>query len=69
MDEIYNGKSMNRIVRKGWENAVEVDNFIITLTTQNRDDPTKQTVVVGCLVGDVRGEIDRDIDYSDPEDE
>ena len=67
LDEIYNGKSMNRIVRKGWENAVEVDNFIITLTTKNSDDPTKQTVVVGCLVGDLRGVIDRFVDYSVPE--
>ncbi len=67
LDEIYNGRSMNRIVRSGWENAVEVDNFIITLTTKNSDDPTKQTVVVGCLVGDLRGVIDRVVDYSDPE--
>ena len=69
LNEIYGGRTMNHNVRLGWEDAVEVENFIITLSTQNPDDPTKQTVVVGCLVGDVRGEIDRDIDYSDPEDE
>lgn len=69
LDEIFSSKSMNRNVRAGWERAVEVENFLITLSTQNSDDPTKQTVVIGCLVGDVRGEIDRYIDYSDPEDE
>ncbi|WP_155838106.1 hypothetical protein [Butyrivibrio sp. FCS014] len=46
-----------------------MENFLITLSTRNNDDPSKQTVVIGCLVGDVRGEIDRYIDYSDPEDE
>ncbi len=69
LNEIFSSKSMNRNVRAGWERAVEVENFLITLSTQNTDDPSKQTVVIGCLVGDVRGEIDRYIDYSDPEDE
>ena len=69
LDEIFSARSMNKNVRAGWDKAVEVENFIITLTTPNADDPSKQTVVIGCLVGDVRGEIDRDIDYSDPEDE
>ncbi len=67
LDEIYNSRSMNKIVRSGWENVVQPENFIITLSTQNGDDKSKQTVVVGCLVGDVRGEIDRYMDYSDPE--
>ncbi len=66
LDEIYDSKSMNKIIRNGWEGAVEEDNFIITLSTTNSNDPTKQTVVVGCLVGDVRGDINRYIDYSDP---
>ena len=67
LDEIYDSKSMNKIVRTGWENAVEVDNFIITLSTENRDDPLRQTVVVGCLVGDAAGKINRVMDYSDPD--
>ena len=69
LDEIYSGRSMNRNIRTGWEDMVEPENFIITLSTKNRDDPGKQTVVVGCLVGDVAGTIDRYMDYSDPEDE
>lgn len=67
LDEIYDEKSMNKLVRDGWEHAVTPENFIITLSTQNRDDPTRQTVVVGCLVGDASGTIDREMDYSDPE--
>ena len=69
LDEIYENKSMNKIVRNGWEKQVEPENFIITLTTHFAEDPSKQVVVVGCLVGDVRGEIDRVMDYSDPESE
>lgn len=69
LDEIYEAKSMNKLVRSGWEGAVEPDNFIITLSTVNQNDPSRQTVVVGCLVGDVRGLIDREVDYTDPADE
>jgi sortase B len=69
LDEIYENRSMNKLVRSGWEGAVEPENFIITLSTQSTDDPSKQTVVVGCLVGDVRGEIDRVVDYSEPDEE
>ena len=66
LDEIYSSRSMNKIIRSGWENAVTPKNFIITLVTQDPADPSKQIVLVGCLVGDVAGTIDRDIDYSDP---
>ena len=45
------------------------ENFLITLTTPSIDEPGKQTVVIGCLVGDVRGDIDRYVDYSEPYDE
>ena len=67
LDEIYSSRNMNKIIRNGWENAVTPKNFIITLTTQDPADPSKQIVLVGCLVGDVAGTIDRDIDYSDPD--
>lgn len=67
LDEIYDSRSMTKNIRTGWENMVEPDNFIITLTTENRDDPSKQVIVVGCLVGDMRGTIDRIVDYSEPE--
>ncbi len=66
LDEVDHGKSMNKMIRTGWEGMVEPDNFIITLTTPNTDDPSKHTVVVGCLVGDVMGTIDREVDYSEP---
>ncbi len=65
LDEIYHNRSMSKQIRSGWENMVQPENFIITLTTKNADDPSKQTVVIGCLVGDLKGKIDRYLDYSD----
>ena len=58
---------MTKNIRSGWENMVEPENCIITLSTQDSNDPTRQTIVVGCLVGDVMGNIDREMDYSEPE--
>ncbi len=69
LDEIFEGRSMNKLIRSGWENSVVPENFIITLSTKNSDDKSKQTVVIGCLVGDAKGVIDRYVDYSDPWDE
>ncbi len=67
LDEIYSGsRSMTKNVRTGWEDAVTPENFIITLSTASREDPGKQIILVGCLVGDLRGTIDRYVDYSDP---
>ena len=66
LDEIYNGRSMNKLIREGSENQVQPENFVITLTTNDLLSG-KQLVVVGCLVGDVTGQIDREIDYGDPE--
>ena len=68
LDEIDSAKSMNKMLRTGWEGAVSPENFIITLTTKDVHDPSKQLVVVGCLVGDARGTIDRVVDYSEPTD-
>ncbi len=67
LDEIYSNRSMNKIIRSGWENALDAENFIITLTTNSSLDPSEQVVVVGCLVGDVQGVIDRYVDYSEPD--
>ncbi len=64
LDEIYQGRSMNKVIRSGWENMVKPENFIITLSTKSASS-SKQTVVVGCLVGDVAGKIDRYVDYGD----
>lgn len=66
LDEIYDGRSMNKLIRSGWENMVQPENFLITLTTKDTLSG-KQLVVVGCLVGDVAGKIDRIMDYGDPE--
>ncbi len=68
LNEIYKGRSMNKLVREGWENQVQPENFLITLTTKDLLS-SKQLVVVGCLVGDVTGQIDRIMDYGDPEED
>jgi sortase B len=67
LDEIDSNKSMNKMLRHGWDGVVDPENFIITLTTKSADDPSKQTVVIGCLVGDAAGTIDRVVDYTDPD--
>ncbi len=69
IDEIYNGKSMNKNIRKGWESGLSPEHFLVTLTTVSPQYPGKQIVVVGCLVGDVAGKIDRESDWSDPDSE
>lgn len=64
IDEIYSGRSMNKNIRSGWETGLEPGHFLLTLTS---DDSDKQTVVIGCLVGDAAGKIDRVIDWEDQE--
>ena len=66
IDEIYDSRSMSKLIRNGWEGTVQPENFLITLSTVNPDSG-KQVVVIGCLVGDVAGTIDRYVDYGDPE--
>ncbi len=67
IDEIYSGKSMNKNIRSGWESGLTPEHFLITLTTDGAGD--KQNVVIGCLVGDAAGQIDRVVDWSDPDNE
>ena len=66
IDEIYESRDMSRLIRNGWEEQVQPENFLVTLSTVNPS-TGKQIVVIGCLVGDVAGTIDRYVDYSDPE--
>lgn len=63
IDEIYSKAGMNGIIREGCESGLSPEHFLITITTDSVTEPGKQTVVVGCLVGDAAGKIDRDIDY------
>ena len=64
IDEIYSGRSMNKNIRSGWETGLEPGHFLLTLTSDGDD---KQIVVIGCLVADAAGKIDRDIDWGVPE--
>lgn len=68
INEIYRKGDDNKIIREGCETGLKPEHFLITLTTDSTDEPGKQTVVIGCLMGDVAGKIDRDVDYGDEED-
>ena len=67
IDEIYNNGDTNKIIREGCETGLSPEHFLITLTTDSAVEPGKQTVVVGCLVGDAAGNINREIDYGNEE--
>lgn len=58
LDDLYNTRVMGMNFRDGWEDLTPY-HFLITLTTQRGDDPEKQFVVLGGLVNDAAGTIDR----------
>ncbi|WP_177223785.1 class B sortase [Butyrivibrio sp. INlla21] len=68
INEIYRKGDDSKIIRDGCETGLKPEHFLITLTTDSIDEPGKQTVVIGCLMGDVAGKIDRDVDYGDEDD-
>jgi len=68
IDEMYSGKSMNKNLRSGWERGITPEHFLITLTTEGYGNGN-QNIVVGCLVADVAGNIDREVDWSYPDNE
>lgn len=69
IDDMYSQRSMTNIIRPGWEQGLSPEHFLLTMTAPSPSDPSKQILVVGCLVGDPAGQIDREIDWSNPEDE
>lgn len=70
LDDMKHNWTTRTNFREGWEQGVDPDNFIVSLSTVDDKHPDKQWIVVGCLVGDVAGTIDRDMDGDlDPADE
>lgn len=57
LEDIYMGRSMNRNFREGWEGLTPY-HFLVTLDGKVREDGT-QYVVVGALIHDEAGKIDR----------
>ncbi len=47
--------------REGWDGGVDSTNFLVTLSTVDAAHPDKQWIVVGCLVGDKAGTINREL--------
>ena len=57
LNDVYNSKIMGKQIREGWEDVSEY-HFLVTLTVDNPDSD-KQLVVIGALVYDAAGTIDR----------
>lgn len=49
-------------IREGWEAGVDPYNFLVSLSTVDANHPDVQWIVVGCLVGDAAGTINRELD-------
>lgn len=58
LDDMYGTRTMVMNIREGWDN-VSPYHFLVTLTTQKGGNPDKQFVVIGALVNDAAGTIDR----------
>ncbi|WP_197029569.1 class B sortase [Butyrivibrio sp. AE3004] len=60
LDDMKKDWNSKTNIRDGWESGLTPDNFLVSLTTVDPDHPDKQWVVVGCLVGDEAGTINRE---------
>ncbi len=60
LDDMKSDWTVNTNFREGWEEGITPDNFIVTLTTVDPEHPESQWVVVGCMISDLAGTIDRD---------
>ncbi|WP_022760876.1 class B sortase [Butyrivibrio sp. AD3002] len=52
-------------IRSEWEQGATPDNFLVSLVTVDPEHPDKQWVVVGCLIDDQNGTIDRNDEIPD----
>ncbi len=58
LDDLYGTRVMGMNFREGWEDLTPY-HFLVTLTTSSGESPDKQFVVLGGLVNDAAGTIDR----------
>lgn len=58
LDDLYHTRVMGMNFREGWEGLTPY-HFLVTLTTKKGEDAQKQFVVLGGLVNDAAGTIDR----------
>ena len=56
--QVYGSREMGKQQREGWDDLTPY-HFIVTLNGEVRDGEDKQYVVLGALVGDAAGKIDR----------
>lgn len=67
LDDMKKNWNVKTNFREGWEQGVDPDNFLVTLTTVDPKNPDKQWVVVGCMIGDAAGKINREASTEDDE--
>ena len=58
LKDMYGIRSMNMMIRSGWEDVTPY-HFLVTLTTDRGKDSDKQFVVLAALIEDPAGKIDR----------
>lgn len=60
LDDMYGTRDLSMNLREGWD-GVSPYHFLVTLTAQESDDADRQFVVIGILVDDAAGKIDREV--------
>ena len=58
LNDMYGTRDLSMNLREGWD-GISPYHFLVTLTAQENDDADKQFVVIGILIQDEAGKIDR----------
>lgn len=62
LEDMYGLREMGKNIREGWEDVTPY-HFLVTLTAHRDAKPDKQFVVLGALVSDGAGKIDRQVEW------
>lgn len=62
LKDLYDSREMGKNLREGWE-GVSPYNFLLTLSTRQGGDASRQFIVVAALVGDAAGMVDRAVEW------
>ena len=58
LEQVYASREMGKQLREGWDDLTPY-HFLVTLNGSVREAEEKQFVVIGVLIGDAAGQIDR----------
>ena len=62
LEDMYGLREMGKNLREGWEDVTPY-HFLVTLTAHSSENPEKQFVVLGALISDAAGKIDRQVEW------